>query len=182
MAVGVTLELKVALSVDYCWCKTIGCFTGRRMRTWISLWDWEGYFHVLSTHSWGWSSRLAASQSRMRIPGWYTWIPTWRIKGWLDIAYIQYYPRLRHKWKPGLNSFYRKLGQRSDLSKAKFVTDLVYLLLTQPNQVIHHFHIMTRDTPQIEFKNGREFDGMVPMGNMTLIIFLPPYPRQSCRR
>ena len=57
---------------------------------------------------------------------------------------IEKNPGLRSLSKLALNSFYGKFGQRTNLKKTKFVTDVasLYKLFTDPSKVVTDFHIM----------------------------------------
>ena len=60
----------------------------------------------------------------------------------LEKKLIQKNPGLRSLSKLALNSFYGKFGQRTNLKKTKFITDIesLYHIFTDPSKVIRNFH------------------------------------------
>ena len=97
----------------------------------------------------------------------------------LDKNLIQKNPGLRSLSKLALNSFYGKFGQRTNMKKTKFVTDvgLLYNLLTDPSKEVTDFHIMNEDIVEIEYKTTEDFEPLSVNTNVTVAAFCTSWAR-----
>ena len=81
--------------------------------------------------------------------------------------------------KLALNSFYGKFGQRTNMRKTKFVTDLgtLYSLLTDPSKEVTDFHIMNENIIEIEYKTTEDFEPLSVNTNVTIAAFCTSWAR-----
>ena len=88
----------------------------------------------------------------------------------LEKKLIQKNPGLRSLSKLALNSFYGKFGQRTNLKKTKFITDIesLYHIFTDPSKVITDFHIMNDDIIELEYKISEDFEPMSVNSNVMI--------------
>jgi len=88
-------------------------------------------------------------------------------------------PGLRSISKLALNSFYGKFGQRTNLKKTKFVTDVgeLYNIFLDPTKEVSDFHLMNEDIVEIEFTNSSEFEGLSIGTNSTIAAFCTSWGR-----
>ena len=97
----------------------------------------------------------------------------------LDKNLIQKNPGLRSLSKLALNSFYGKFGQRTNLKKTKFITDIevFYNILTDPSKIVTDFHIMTEDIIELEYKSSEDFEPLSVNTNVTIAAFCTSWAR-----
>ena len=97
----------------------------------------------------------------------------------LDKNLIQKNPGLRSLSKLALNSFYGNVGQRTNMRKTKFVTDLgtLYTLLTDPSKEVTDFHIMNENIIEIEYKTTEDFEPLSVNTNVTIAAFCTSWAR-----
>lgn len=97
----------------------------------------------------------------------------------LDMKDIESNPGLRRVSKLALNSFYGKFGQRTNMRKTKFITDIavLYNLLTDPTKVVADFHIMNDHIIQIEYQNSPDFEPISMKTNVVLAAFCTAWAR-----
>ena len=97
----------------------------------------------------------------------------------LDRNLIEKNPGLRSLSKLALNSFYGKFGQRTNMKKTKFVTDLgvFYNLLTDPSKEVTDFHIMNDDIIEIEYKTTEDFEPLSTNTHVTIAAFCTSWAR-----
>lgn len=88
-------------------------------------------------------------------------------------------PGLRSLSKLALNSFYGKFGQRTNMKKTKFITDLEELicLFTNPSKKIIDFHIMNENIVQVEFQQSEDFQNLSFNTNVTIAAFCTSWAR-----
>ena len=81
--------------------------------------------------------------------------------------------------KLALNSFYGKFGQRTNMKKTKFVTDVgeLYNIFTDPGKIVTNFHIMSGDIMEIEFQNAEDFYPLLINTNVTIAAFCTSWAR-----
>ena len=97
----------------------------------------------------------------------------------LDRTSIVKNPGLRSLSKLALNSFYGKFGQRTNLKKTKFITDLetFYNILTDPSTIVTDFHIMNEDIIEVEYKSHEDFEPLSVNTNVTIAAFCTSWAR-----
>ena len=97
----------------------------------------------------------------------------------LEKDLIEKNPGLRSLSKLALNSFYGKFGQRTNLKKTKFVTDVasLYKLFTDPSKVITDFHIMNENIVEVEFKHSEDFEPLSVNTNVVIAAFCTSWAR-----
>ena len=81
--------------------------------------------------------------------------------------------------KLALNSFYGKFGQRTNLKKTKFITDIesLYHIFTDPSKVITDFHIMNDDIIELEYKISEDFEPISMNTNVMIAAFCTSWAR-----
>ena len=86
---------------------------------------------------------------------------------------------LRSLSKLALNSFYGKFGQRTNLKKTKFITDIesLYHIFTDPSKVITDFYIMNDDIIKLEYKISEDFEPMSMNSNVMIAAFCTSWAR-----
>ena len=92
---------------------------------------------------------------------------------------IEKNPGLRSLSKLALNSFYGKFGQRTNLKKTKFVTDVasLYELFTDPSKVVTDFHIMNENIVEVEYKHSEDFEPLSVNTNVVIAAFCTSWAR-----
>ena len=92
---------------------------------------------------------------------------------------IQKNPGLRSISKLALNSFYGKFGQRTNMKKTKFVSDVgeLYKTFTDPSKVITDFHVMNENVIEIEFKDATDFEPLNMNTNVVIAAFCTSWAR-----
>ena len=97
----------------------------------------------------------------------------------LDKELIEKNPGLRSLSKLALNSFYGKFGQRTNLKKTKFVTDVasLYNMFTDPSKVVTDFHVMNENIIEIEYKNSEDFETLSVNTNVIIAAFCTSWAR-----
>ena len=85
----------------------------------------------------------------------------------LEKDLIEQNPGLRSLSKLALNSFYGKFGQRTNLKKTKFVTDVasLYKLFTDPSKVV------------TEYKHSEDFEPLSVNTNVVIAAFCTSWAR-----
>ena len=88
-------------------------------------------------------------------------------------------PGLRSLSKLALNSFYGKFGQRNNMKKTKFVTNVgdLFNLMSDPSKEITDFHIMNEDIVEVEFKNAEDFEEISMGTNVVIAAFCTSWAR-----
>ena len=86
---------------------------------------------------------------------------------------------MRSLSKLALNSFYGKFGQRTNLKKTKFVTDVapLYKLFTDPSKVVTDFHIMNENIVEVEYKHSEDFEPLSVNTNVVIAAFCTSWAR-----
>lgn len=88
-------------------------------------------------------------------------------------------PGLRSLSKLALNSFYGKFGQRTNMKKTKFITDIGVLFnyLTDPTKEVTDFHIMSEDIIELEFQHAQDFEPVSLNTNVVIAAFCTSWAR-----
>ena len=97
----------------------------------------------------------------------------------LEKDLIQKNPGLRSLSKLALNSFYGKFGQRTNMKKTKFITDIasLYNIFTDPSKVVTDFHLMNDDIIEVEYKHFEDFEPLSVNTNVTIAAFCTSWAR-----
>ena len=97
----------------------------------------------------------------------------------MDKESIKKNPGLRSLSKLALNSFYGKFGQRTNMKKTKFVSDVAdfYNIWTDESKVLTDFHIMNSNVIQIEYQNKEEFEPVPGTTNVVIAAFCTSWAR-----
>ena len=97
----------------------------------------------------------------------------------LDKKLIQKNPGLRSLSKLALNSFYGKFGQRTNMKKTKFVTDVetLFKMFTDPSKTVTDFHIMNENIVEVEYKITEDFEPLSVNTNVTIAAFCTSWAR-----
>lgn len=86
---------------------------------------------------------------------------------------------LRSLAKLALNSFYGKFGQRTDLRKTQFVTDLSVLvnLLLDRTKRVNDFSFLSENIMQVDYSPNEDFENQVENSNVPIAAFCTCYAR-----
>ena len=97
----------------------------------------------------------------------------------LDKRKIEKNAGLRSLSKLALNSFYGKFGQRTNMKKTKFVTDIdvFYNMMTDPSRIVTDFHIMNENIIEVEYKCSEDFEPLSVNTNVTIASFCTSWAR-----
>lgn len=97
----------------------------------------------------------------------------------LDKVSIKKNAGLRSISKLALNSFYGKFGQKNNMKKTKFVSDLgdMYNIFSDPTKEITDFHIMNENIMEIEFQNAHDFESLSFNSNILVASFCTSHAR-----
>lgn len=92
---------------------------------------------------------------------------------------VNHNPGLRSLAKLALNSFYGKFGQRTDLRKTKFVTelsDLVRILLDR-TKTVNDFNFLSENVMQVDYTPCDDFEPQASNSNVPIAAFCTTYAR-----
>jgi hypothetical protein len=97
----------------------------------------------------------------------------------LEKENIKTNPGLRSLAKLALNSFYGKFGQRTNLRKTKFVTELSELvsLLLDRTKCVNDFSFLSENVMQVDFTPSEDFEAQAANSNVPIAAFCTCYAR-----
>lgn len=98
---------------------------------------------------------------------------------WLNQEKIENNPGLRSLAKLALNSFYGKFGQRHDMKKTDFCTELsdVMKLFTDNGITIQDFHLVSESVLQVTYTPLIDFEKQSANSNVVIATFCTSYSR-----
>ena len=97
----------------------------------------------------------------------------------LDKEMIRKNPGIRSISKLGLNSFYGKFGQKTNMKRSEFIDDLGHFFKKVTDHGINllDFHIMNEKVIMLEFKNSADFDPVNCNTNILIAAFCTCWAR-----
>ena len=97
----------------------------------------------------------------------------------LEKKSIEKNPGLRSLSKLALNSFYGKFGQRTNMKKTKFITEIqdLYDLWLDESKLVMDFHLISDQIIEVEFKHSEDFEPLSFNTNVVIAAFCTSWAR-----